>query len=134
MMSRIVMQWIGVGVFLNAIVFCTPLVEGTEIKTESKPEFPRQFVPADADMSQWPPIEKAAQQLLNCDITSSKELEQWLLDFGEVNACVFEQYGRMHVNRTCFTENEEYDRQFTEFISQVFPKFQSINFKLKKRF
>ncbi len=82
-------------------------------------EFPRQYVAADADFGRWEVAEQYYRELLGRPIQGRADLERWLIDWSELEACLSEEHCRRHVDATCQTDDEERQRRFLEFIENV---------------
>jgi len=53
-------------------------------------EFPRQFLPAELDLGDWDAVQPFVERLLESEIDSVADLEQWLLDASELQAAISE--------------------------------------------
>jgi oligoendopeptidase F len=85
-------------------------------------EFPRTFVPADADLGDWDAIEPLFEELVGRDMRSAADLERWLLDRSELSACLSEERSRRYIDMTCDTEDEGKEHRYLEFIENIIPK------------
>ena len=97
-------------------------------------EFPRRFVPATLDFSNWNTIEPLYKELVDRKIDSVKAVEQWLLDTSELSAAMAEEGSRRYINMTCATDNEKFEKAFLYFVENIEPKIKpyghAINEKL----
>ena len=95
-------------------------------------EFPRRFVPAEIDFSDWNSIEPLYRKLLDRDIDNRESLEEWLRDESELNSVVSEEGSRRFINMTCATDNEEFEKVYIHFIENIEPKLKPYNQKINE--
>lgn len=91
------------------------------------------FVPADIDATDWGQLEPLVRSLLERPIASASELEQWLIDRGELESAVGEARADLYIATACDTENEQAEKAFESFIEEIPPKLQPLLFELDKR-
>ncbi len=82
-----------------------------------------QFVPTDIDCKIWDQIQPLVEDLVGRNIGSASELEQWLLEWSDVQAYVYETRSRLHVDSTCHTDDEVIQESFQHFQTTVMPPF-----------
>jgi oligoendopeptidase F len=99
-----------------------------------KPEFPRKYVAVDADFGIWETVERYYRELLERNISSRAELEEWLYQASELEAAIDEERCRRHVESTRQTDDEERQRAYTDFIEQIEGPQQAWREKLMRRF
>lgn len=97
-------------------------------------EFPRRYVAADADFGQWPTAEFYYRELAERPIDSADDLEQWLLDFSELDGCFDDEETRRYVAMTCQTDDEERQQRYLHFIENVSPQRKPWHDQLRRRF
>ena len=85
-------------------------------------EFPRTFVPADADLGDWDAIEPLFEELVGRKIASAEDLARWLLDRSELSACLSEERSRRYIDMTCDTEDDGKEHRYLEFIETIIPR------------
>lgn len=95
---------------------------------------PRSFVPAAADLGDWPQIAPLFDQLeaRAAQAQSAAELERWLLDWSELNAALDEEASRRHIAMTCHTDNAEAEQAHLHFVEHVEPEIKPRQFALEK--
>jgi oligoendopeptidase F len=91
------------------------------------------FVPAVLDATKWENIEPLMNALLERQVSSKEELEQWILDRSELEAAVGESGANTYIDMTCDTENDDKQGAYTSFISNVIPNVKPISFELDKK-
>ena len=97
-------------------------------------EFPRQFVrPTDA-LDDWPQIEPYFQLLLAAGIDSAEKLNQWLLDWSELAACLDEEGTGRYVRMTCQTDDAERKQAYLDFVENIEPRCKPLWHEIDKKF
>ncbi|MBC8002594.1 MAG: M3 family oligoendopeptidase, partial [Opitutaceae bacterium] len=85
---------------------------------ELSPYRPRRFVPPDIRLGRWPEVsplfDRLDQQITACQTVL--DLEQWLLDWGELSAALDEESARRSIAMTCHTDNPEAERAYLDFV------------------
>ena len=97
-------------------------------------EFPRSFVPDDADLGNWDDIEPLFKQLLARNIDSTADLEQWLLDNSELGACISEERSERYIQMTCDTADAEKERAYLHFLENIAPLCKPYGDALNRKF
>jgi oligoendopeptidase F len=91
------------------------------------------FVPAVLDGTKWENIEPLLTKLIEREVNSKDELEQWLLDRSELEAAIGESGANTYIDMTCDTGSEEKQAAYTSFITNVVPKVKPASFELDKK-
>jgi oligoendopeptidase F len=94
----------------------------------------RKFVPQDLDVADFEQLQPLFQSLLDRDIASPADLEQWLADVSELSAVVYEYGNRRYIDKSCHTDDPEIEKAFLHFVEQVEPKIKPYSFEISKRF
>ncbi|QOI99644.1 MAG: M3 family oligoendopeptidase [Phycisphaeraceae bacterium] len=94
---------------------------------------PAHFVPADADCARWETIEPLAKALLERPVSTTNELEAWILDRGELEAAISEAGANLYISMTCDTEDRPAQAAYTAFVQDVQPRYKPIAFELDRR-
>lgn len=95
---------------------------------------PRKFVPEKIDLGDWEQISPLYDRLEARiqSIRSVGELEQWLLDWGELNAALDEEGSKRYIAMTCHTDNSEAEKAYLSFVENVEPAIKPRQFKLEQ--
>lgn len=93
----------------------------------------RHFLPKDFIVTDWNSLEPYFKSLLNREITSVTELEQWLKDSSELEAVVSEDACWRQIKMTCDTENKKLEEAFTYFVMEIQPKIQPYADQLNRK-
>ncbi len=89
--------------------------------TAVQAEFPRQFVAAGADFGTWATAEPYFRELAERRLGSREELERWLSELSELEACFDEESMRRYTAMTCQTDDAERQQRYLDFIENVQP-------------
>jgi len=95
--------------------------------------FPRSFVSADADLGDWEHIEPLLQSLVDRELGSAAELEQWLLDNSELMACISEERSERYIAMTCDTTDKEKEQAYLHFLENIAPRAKPYFHKLNEK-
>lgn len=96
-------------------------------------KLPRKFLPKDLTVTNWETIEPYFKDLLQREIHSKEDLENWLKDMSELEAVVSEDACWRQIKMTCDTTNKELEESFTYFCMEIQPKIQPYAFELNKK-
>ena len=96
--------------------------------------FPRTFVPAELDASDFKQIEPLYQQLLSRPVDTVEQLEKWLADASELISVVDEYGSRKYIDKSCHTDDAEIEKRFMQFVEEVEPLIKPLFFKLQQKF
>ncbi|MGC9328372.1 MAG: M3 family oligoendopeptidase, partial [Candidatus Hinthialibacter sp.] len=97
-------------------------------------EFPRTFVPEDADLGVWDALAPLFENLMNRDLNSKESLEKWLLDQSELSACLSEERARRYIAMTCHTNDEALEKSYIDFIEQIEPRCKPYYHQLNEKY
>lgn len=94
----------------------------------------RRFVPAQIDLGDWTQIEplftRLEARLATCH--EARQLEQWLLDWGELCAALDEEGSRRYIAMTCHTDDPQAEQAYLHFVEQIEPKLKPRQFRLEQ--
>jgi oligoendopeptidase F len=95
---------------------------------------PRKFVPEKIDLGDWPQIAPLFDQLERraAEATSAIALENFLLDWSELNAALDEESSRRYIAMTCHTDNADAEKAYLHFVEHVEPQLKPRQFALEK--
>jgi oligoendopeptidase F len=93
----------------------------------------RKFLPKDFTITTWEALEPYFVLLLNKEINSSADLEQWLKNSSELEAVISEDACWRQVRMTCDTENKQLEEAFNYFYMEIAPKMQPYADKLNRK-
>jgi oligoendopeptidase F len=93
----------------------------------------RHFVPEDFKVTTWETLEPYFKNLLERNIESEENLEQWLKDMSELEAVVSEDACWRQIKMTCDTTDKSLEEAFTYFCMEIQPKLQPYADALNKK-
>src|SRR5215467_1039992 len=105
----------------------------TQITADIK-KIQRHFVPQDFTVTTWDALEPFFKELLDRNIASEQDLEQWLKDMSELEAVVSEDACWRQIRMTCDTTDKSLEEAFTYFCMEIQPKLQPYADKLNRKF
>ena len=100
------------------------------------PYKPRHFVPVTINLGDWSqiaPLFDALEKRLG-EIKEPKQLEDWLLDWGELSAALEEEGAKRYIAMSCHTDNADAEKAYLEFIEKIEPEIKPRNFKLDQTY
>ena len=93
---------------------------------------PRRFVPGQTVLGDWNQISPLFDQLeadaVRC--ATANDLEQWLLDWGELCAALDEESSKRYIAMTCHTDSADAERAYLSFVETIEPRLKPRQFKL----
>jgi oligoendopeptidase F len=104
------------------------------VKSEPTNKLKRNFLSGNISFESWEGLEPWFKNLSEREIGSEKELLKWLQDYSELDAVFDEEMAWRYIRSTCDTANEEYEKAYDFFVSEIEPKaapwFQALNSKI----
>jgi oligoendopeptidase F len=97
-------------------------------------DFPRNYLPAILDLGHWPSVEPFYFELEKRPISSTKDLERWLMDWSELESALGEEGSFRYVRMTCKTDDPEIEKKYLEFLEQVAESAKPAYFRLQKKY
>src|SRR5688572_11794182 len=94
---------------------------------------PRRFLPDDLKIDSWAGVEKYFADLKERKIASGADLENWLLDWSELDAVFSEDMAWRYIRMTCDTTNKEYVDSYNFFIEEIEPRFSPYTNEFNKK-
>src|SRR5215831_8739812 len=93
----------------------------------------RHFVPGNFKVTTWETLEPYFKNLLDRNIDSKEDIEQWLKDMSELEAVVSEDACWRQIKMTCDTTDKSLEEAFTYFCMEIQPKLQPYADLLNKK-
>lgn len=94
---------------------------------------PRQFLPADFEVTDWPALEPYFKELQEREISSLQQLERWLNNLSELEAVISEDACWRQIRMTCDTENPQLAESFNYFMMEIQPRIQPYSDLLNRK-
>lgn len=93
----------------------------------------RRFLPDKLKVTTWEVLEPYFNNLLQREIGSKTDLENWLKDRSELEAFVSEDLAWRYVRMTCDTENKDLEKAYLYFVTEIEPKVSPLTDKLNRK-
>ena len=93
----------------------------------------RTFIPESFSITDWESLEPYFKLLMERDIATKEQLEQWLKDQSELEAAINEDSCWRQIKMTCDTQNKELEESFNYFCLQIQPNIQPYADALNKK-
>ena len=93
----------------------------------------RHFLPADFTVTTWEALEPYFKTLLETEVNSNTDLEQWMKDMSEVEAVISEDACWRQIRMTCDTTDKSLEEAFAFFCMEIQPKIQPYADALNKK-
>jgi oligoendopeptidase F len=98
-----------------------------------KEEFPRLFVPVDADLGDPAVVEGLFKKLEQEPVRTAAEMESWLLKWGELQDVVSEEEAIRYIRMTCQTDDPQREKAFLHFVEKVSPRIKPCRHRLVEK-
>jgi oligoendopeptidase F len=98
------------------------------------PYRPRSFVPQVIDLTDAAQVVSLYEKLLEKQISSADQLEQFLLDRSELIADVVQQRSTLQILMTCYTLDQSHAYNYKRFVETVMPAIKPLEDKLDRKF
>ncbi len=93
----------------------------------------RHYIPQNFTLTGWADVEPLLKELLERDISSLPDLQQWMADQSELEAAISEDACWRQIKMTCDTENQSLEDAFNFFCTEIQPKIQPYSDALNKK-
>jgi oligoendopeptidase F len=93
----------------------------------------RNYLSKNFAINSWADLEPVYAELLNRKISSGGELEKWMIDVNELEAAVSENFAWRYIKMSCDTENQELNKSYEFFVTEIEPKIAPQSDKLNKK-
>ena len=104
------------------------------MNTPAAPAAGNRIVPDEFDPSDFANIEPLIEALLRREPASPDELREWVLDFSELLAHVWEYGTHCDVDNACDTEDEDVEARLLHWLRDINPAMQPMIFKLQQKY
>jgi len=103
----------------------------TAIAIPTRPQ--RKFLPESFTVTTWEQLKPYFDTLLNSDLSSLNDLKQWFRDRSELESVISEDLAWRYIRMTCYTENEDYNKAYQDFIQNIQPQVAPVADQLNKK-
>ncbi len=97
-------------------------------------DYPRRYVPAEAELADWPTLERLLSELEARPLESPAALSRWMEDCDELYACLGEESARRHIEMTCATDDPEAEARHLHMINEIWPRAKPIGQRLSQKY
>ncbi|HED03830.1 MAG TPA: M3 family oligoendopeptidase [Candidatus Fraserbacteria bacterium] len=94
--------------------------------------YPRSFVPPQADLGDWEQIEPLLIQLERRPLDSVESLEGWLQNLSELGSTIGEEGAVRQIRMTCQTDDPELEKAYLHFIQEIEPRLKPYLHRLQQ--
>ncbi len=91
------------------------------------------FVPATLDATKWANLKPLYDDLLTRELHCKKCLETLIADRSELDAAAMEASSRLYIRMTCRTDDDEANRAYDDFVTNVMPPLKEVSFALDRQ-
>ena len=81
----------------------------------------RQYLPLDFRISDWASLEPYYKALLDFNIQTTADFEQFLKQLSELESMVSEDLAWRYIKMTCDTSNPELEQAYVDFVNLIQP-------------
>lgn len=93
----------------------------------------RHYLSRDFKITTWENLKPLLDELKQRSITSVNELKQWMRDYSEVEAVISEDGAWRYIKMTCDTQNEQLQKDFNFFVTEIEPHLSPYTNELHKK-
>ncbi|WMN12729.1 M3 family oligoendopeptidase [Marivirga salinae] len=93
----------------------------------------RQFLPKDFKVKDWETLKPYFDKLLEEEINSTQDLENWFAKLSELEAVVSEDMAWRYIKMTCDTSDEKLAASFEDFVRNIQPHIAPYSDKLNRK-
>lgn len=93
----------------------------------------RTFLPENFSVTDWAALKPHFDNLLSREINSVDAMRQWLRDRSELEAIISEDLAWRYINMTRYTENEENNKRYEDFVVNIQPQIAPVSDQLNKK-
>ncbi len=97
-------------------------------------DYPRQFVPAQANVGGWAPLEALFADLERRPVNTVEALERWLLDWSELSSAIYEERIVRYIRMTCQTDDAALEKAYLDWVEKVEPRIKQANNRLDRKY
>jgi oligoendopeptidase F len=97
------------------------------------PDYPRQYLDARADLSDWAGIKPYLEELRGRSLPDRPALLKWIRDYSELADAVAEEGSRLYIAMTCFTQDEAKQKAYIRFVETVEPAMAPVVDELNRK-
>jgi oligoendopeptidase F len=93
----------------------------------------RTFLPEKFTITNWEELKPFFDELLGRNLLTEGDLMKWFKDRSELEAVISEDLAWRYIRMTCYTENEEYNKAYQDFVVNIQPQIAPVSDQLNKK-
>lgn len=93
----------------------------------------RHYLSPDFKITTWENLKPLLEELKHRPVNSVTELKQWMRDYSEVEAVISEDGAWRYIKMTCDTQNEQLQKDFNFFVTEIEPHLSPYTNELHKK-
>jgi oligoendopeptidase F len=93
----------------------------------------RIYLPDDFKLESWQELKPWFEKLLQTDISDANQLKTWLLQRSELESVIAEDMAWRYIRMTCYTDNQEYNKAYQDFVQNIQPEIAPYSDQLNKK-
>lgn len=93
----------------------------------------RRFVPEDFKVTTWEALAPYFEELQKKELNNVYQLRGWFKDLSELESIIAEDLGWRYIRMTCDTTNDEHNKSYMQFVTEIQPKIAPISNELNKK-
>ncbi len=93
----------------------------------------RSFLAEDFTVGDWNSLKPFFENLLSRKVDNLQSLRKWLIDRSELESVISEDMGWRYIKMTCYTDNQEYNKRYQDFIENIQPQIAPLSDQLNKK-
>ena len=96
--------------------------------------YPHHWLPEGVELKTWEQIEPWYQKLMDQNVQSAPDLEQWVTAAGELNAAVGEEGVKRYIAMTCQTDDPEREAAYLGYVREIEPRLKPRQNDIRSRY
>lgn len=93
----------------------------------------RKFLPENFMVTDWQNLKPYFDNLLSRELNSVVAMRDWLRDRSELESVISEDMAWRYINMTRYTENQEYNKRYEDFVVNIQPQIAPVSDQLNKK-
>jgi oligoendopeptidase F len=93
----------------------------------------RKFLPENFSVTDWSGLKPYFENLLSRELNSVAAMRNWLQERSELESIISEDMAWRYINMTRYTENQEYNKRYEDFVVNIQPQIAPVSDQLNKK-
>ncbi len=104
-----------------------------QLTNEKIKKIKRTYYPENLDVTNWENVKKESEKLLEYKIETPEDVIKLIEISSEFTAILEQEMAWKYIKMTCYSDKEEYEKDFNKFYAEIISQIQPYDFKLKKK-